>query len=93
MNGDDLDKAQTQAMADTLFRSINYFLRMKQRMHVTGFPPGHLGADGEGIRHGTVALPGPAEPFGVGEHAAGVLCRAAGKSLLHRPFSSVKTRP
>jgi hypothetical protein len=39
MNGDDLDKGQTQKMADALFPSINYLLRLKQRMHAQSFEP------------------------------------------------------
>jgi hypothetical protein len=40
MTGDDLDKPQTQKMADALFPSINYLVRLKQRMHAQGFEPG-----------------------------------------------------
>src|SRR5215211_5450967 len=40
MTGDDLEKAQTRKMADALFPSINYLVRLKQRMHAKEFEPG-----------------------------------------------------
>src|SRR5215207_3102325 len=40
MNGDDLDKEQTRKMANALFPSINYLVRLKQRMYAKGFEPG-----------------------------------------------------
>jgi hypothetical protein len=40
MTGDDLTKDQTQKMADALFPSINYLVRLKQRMQAQGFEPG-----------------------------------------------------
>ena len=40
MTGDDLEKDQTRKMADALFPSINYLVRLKQRMHAKGLEPG-----------------------------------------------------
>jgi hypothetical protein len=40
MTGDDLDKAQTRKVADALFPSVNYLVRLKQRMQAKDFEPG-----------------------------------------------------
>jgi hypothetical protein len=53
MTGDDLEKDQTRKMADALFPSINYLVRLKQRMYAKGFEPGDLFLDinGSALQH------------------------------------------